>query len=53
LATVDGFAAALVPPGSSNFNFSTADRGRVERVNLLVNLPIVPALDSDGDGVPV
>jgi hypothetical protein len=51
-ATVDGVAATFVPPASPNFTFSKADRGRIERVDLLVNLPIDPALDSDGDGVP-
>ena len=51
-ATVNGVAATLVSPASTNFTFSKADRGRIERVDLLVNLPVDPALDSDGDGVP-
>ncbi len=51
-ATVIGVVATLVPPASTNFTFSKADRGRIERVDLLVNLPLDPALDSDGDGVP-
>ncbi len=38
-ATVDGVAATLVPPASTNFTFNKADRGRVEQVNLVVNLP--------------
>lgn len=51
-ATVNGVAATLVPPASTNFTFSKADRGRIERVDLQVNLPLDPALDSDGDGMP-
>ncbi len=51
-ATVNGIAATFVPPASTNFTFSKADRGRIERVDLLVNLPLDPALDTDGDGVP-
>ncbi len=51
-ATVNGVVATLVPPASMNFTFSKADRGRIERVDLLVNLPLDPALDSDGDGMP-
>jgi Bacterial TSP3 repeat len=50
-ATVDGVAATLVPPASTNFTFSKADRGLIERVDLLVQLPIAPEQDSDGDGV--
>lgn len=50
-ATVNGVAATLVPPAFTNFTFSKADRGRVERVDLLVDLPLDPALDTDGDGV--
>lgn len=51
-ATVNGVAAMLVSPASNNFTFSKADRGRIERVDLLVNLPTDPAVDSDGDGMP-
>ncbi|MCW5550974.1 MAG: hypothetical protein KIS67_02290 [Verrucomicrobiae bacterium] len=52
IATVNGVAATLATPASTNFTFSKADRGRIERVDLLVNLPVDPDLDSDGDGVP-
>ncbi len=51
-ATVNGVVATLVPPASTNFMFSKADRGKIERVDLLVDLPGNPALDTDGDGVP-
>ncbi len=54
-ASVMGTNATLAPPALASFNFSKADRGRVERVDLLVNLPGVQPpsnLDSDGDGVP-
>ncbi len=47
-----GTNATIAPPALSTFNFSKADRGRIERVDLLVNLAVDPALDSDGDGVP-
>jgi hypothetical protein len=36
-ATVNGIAATVV--GSTSFAFGAADRGRVERVDLLVNIP--------------
>jgi len=59
-ATVMGMNATLAPPALNTFNFSKATRGSVERVDLLANLPNVPAptntspsdLDTDGDGVP-
>lgn len=51
-ASALGTNATIAPPALSTFNFSKADRGRIERVDLLVNLPIDPSLDSDGDGVP-
>jgi hypothetical protein len=51
-ATVLGTNATIAPPALSSFNFSKADRGQIERVDLLVNLAVDPALDSDGDGVP-
>jgi hypothetical protein len=50
-ATVDGVAATSVPPAATNFTFSKADRGRIERVDLLVSLPLSPNQDSDGDGM--
>lgn len=50
-ATVDGVAATFVPPASTNFTFSKTDRGRIERVDLLVSLPLSPNQDSDGDGM--
>jgi len=51
-ATVNGVAATLLPPASTNVTFSKADRGRIERVDLMVNQPTDPDADSDGDGVP-
>ncbi len=41
LATVDGVAATLVPPASTNFTFSKADRGRIvgADVRRLTSLP--------------
>jgi len=50
-ATVNGIVATLAPSASTNFAFSKADRGRIERVDLLVHLPTDPELDSDGDGM--
>lgn len=52
-ATVMGTNATLVAPALGTFNFGKADRGRVERVDLEVNLPDVPPPtgDTDGDGV--
>jgi hypothetical protein len=50
-ATVNGVAAMPVPPASANFTLSKADRGRIERVDLLVHIPTDPELDSDGDGM--
>ena len=63
-ATVNGSNATL--QGSASFNFGRVDNGRVERLNLLVNLPpetfaqwaqrifgnsnIDPNADGDGDG---
>jgi hypothetical protein len=52
IATVRGTNANLVAPATSSFSFRKADRGRVERVDLSVNLGTDPGLDSDGDGVP-
>ncbi|MBM3883609.1 MAG: hypothetical protein FJ387_28540 [Verrucomicrobia bacterium] len=59
-ASVLGTRATLAPPALPVFNFGKGDRGRVERVDILVHLPSVlpptnspPAnLDTDGDGVP-
>ena len=54
-ATVMGTNAVVAAPALSTFNFSKADRGRIERVDLLAYLPnVLPVanLDSDGDGVP-
>lgn len=48
-ATVDGAAASIVAPASANFTFSSAIRGRMERVDLEVSL--TPA-DEDNDGMP-
>lgn len=50
-ALVNGVMATPVPPASTHFVFSKVDRGMVERVDLLVDLPTDPDLDSDGDGM--
>ena len=50
-AKVDGVAATFIPPASTNYTFSKADRGRIERVDLLVSLPLIPNQDFDGDGM--
>lgn len=42
-------AASLVAPAQSPITLSAADRGRIERVDLVVATPFV---DSDGDGLP-
>lgn len=56
LATVDGAPAAILSSSRgqlTNFLFSAADRGLVERVVLGVNrAPTSNSLDTDGDGVP-
>jgi hypothetical protein len=51
-------AATLVAPALPAFSFKSADRGMVERVDLLVSLPVgsstkndLTFIDSDGDGV--
>lgn len=49
--TVEGVGALLVPPASASFAFGRADRGRMERVDLIVDLPGDPARDRDGDGL--
>ena len=41
--------AALVSPASPTLLIASADRGRLERVDLVVSLPLI---DSDGDGIP-
>lgn len=51
-ATAAGTNASIAPPALPAFNFSKAERGRVERVDLLVYFTPDAALDSDGDGVP-
>jgi hypothetical protein len=48
-ATVDGVAATIVMPATSQFTFSALQRGRLEQVNLQVSLIV---LDRDGDGMP-
>jgi hypothetical protein len=40
--------ATILPPASSSFDFSIADRGRIERVDLQVAVPFV---DSDANGL--
>jgi hypothetical protein len=47
-ARIDGTPATLVAPASGTFSFGPADRGRLERVDLLVSIPL---LDADGDGM--
>jgi hypothetical protein len=44
--------ATIVPPKSASFTFGASDRGRIERVDLQVNLPVDPNQDFDGDGMP-
>lgn len=54
-ASVMGTNATMAPPALGTFNFSKGDRGKVERVDLLVNLPgvgLAPNADDDHDGVP-
>jgi hypothetical protein len=51
-ATMDGADVSVVPPALAHFTFSKADRGRIERVDLMVSLPSDPTVDHDGDGVP-
>lgn len=51
-AQVNGVAAELVAPASPTFYLSSADRGRIERVDLRVHLGDGPAADTDGDGIP-
>ncbi len=48
-ATVEGIAATMVSPATSQFTFSALDRGRLERVDLRVSI-VLP--DRDGDGMP-
>ncbi len=44
-------ACSFVNPAQATFNFSKADRGKVERVDLAVSNPKPePPLDTDGDG---
>jgi hypothetical protein len=43
------FAAVLVPPAPPSMSVSLADRGRLERVDLMVSVPMI---DVDGDGLP-
>lgn len=47
-ARLDGQPASIVAPAGGSFTFGPADRGRLERVDLVVNLPLA---DSDGDGL--
>lgn len=47
-AAVNGFPARFVNAQQSNFVFSSAQRGSIERLDLVVGLPLV---DSDGDGL--
>lgn len=47
--TVEGLAAQLVAPASYQWVLSSKDRGRVERVDLLINQS---STDSDNDGLP-
>lgn len=46
--TIDGKPAAIVNPAQRTFSFGPADRGRMERVDLVVSSTDT---DSDGDGI--
>jgi hypothetical protein len=48
-ATIEAVPASLVTPTQNSFTFSSAERGRLERVDLHVSLAII---DTDGDGIP-
>jgi len=48
-AEVDGVSATIVAPATDTFSFSSADRGRLERVDLTVAVAVT---DRDGDGIP-
>ncbi len=41
-------SATILPPATDSFDFSVADRGRIERVDLQVAVPVT---DTDGDGM--
>lgn len=47
--SVDGFTASIVGPATNVFSFSQADRGKLERVDLQIQIQFP---DSDGDGLP-
>lgn len=46
--TIDGVAATIVNPAQRTFNFGPADRGRIERVDLVIGLV---NQDTDNDGL--
>jgi len=48
-ATINDAPATFVTTTQNSFTFSTAERGRLERVDLQVSLVVV---DTDGDGIP-
>jgi hypothetical protein len=48
-ATINAVPATLLTPTQNTFTFSSAERGRLERVDLEVSLVVA---DSDGDGIP-
>jgi hypothetical protein len=51
-SSVLGANATIIPPKSDSFTFGAPDRGRTERVDLQVSIPVDPNQDADGDGVP-
>ncbi len=48
-AQINGRTARFVTPTQTSFTFASADRGKLERVDLNVAIPFP---DSDGDGLP-
>jgi hypothetical protein len=48
-ATINDAPATMVMPTQNSFSFSSAERGRLERVDLQVSLAVI---DTDGDGLP-
>lgn len=50
-ATVNGKVVKFLGPATTTFNFSKADRGRMERIDLQVSSTGDSNTDSDGDGI--
>jgi len=47
--SVNGQSASLVNPAQGSFTLTRNDRGKIERIDLRVNVPFT---DTDGDGLP-